>query len=102
MPDPVAVEFTEPLDHALLERELDVMDASGSRVEGSVEIDRNETRWRFTPSSPWKPGNYSIRVGTVIADLAGNMVDHPFEVDVFEKVDDRIARESRELPFTIN
>ena len=102
MSDPVVVEFTEPLDHALLECELEVIDASGSRVEGSVEIDRDETRWRFIPSSPWKPGNYLIRAGTVIADLAGNMVDHPFEVDVFEKVDARIARETRELPFTIN
>ena len=100
MSEPVAVEFSEPLDHALLERELEVIDASGSRVEGSVEIDRNETRWRFIPSSPWKSGDYSISVGTVIADLAGNMVDHPFEVDVLDKVD--VARETRELPFSIN
>jgi hypothetical protein len=100
--DAVAVEFPEPMDHALLQRQLGVLDASGKPVQGRVEIDRDETRWRFIPRALWKPGKYRIQVGTVIADLAGNMVDHPFDVDVFEKVDERIIRETKDLPFTIN
>jgi hypothetical protein len=100
--DAVAVEFPEPMDHALMQRQLGVLDASGNAVEGRVEIDRDETRWRFIPRALWKPGAYKVQVGTVLADLAGNMVDHPFDVDVFEKVDERIIRETKDLPFTIN
>jgi hypothetical protein len=100
--DAVTVEFPESMDHALLQRQLGVLDSSGKFVEGSIEIDRDETRWRFVPESPWKSGSYSVQVGTVIADLAGNMVDHPFDVDVFEKVDEKIVRETRDLKFTIN
>jgi hypothetical protein len=97
----VAVEFPDSMDHALLQRQLGVLDAAGNFVDGWMEIDRDETRWRFIPISPWKAGSYSIEVGTIIADLAGNMVDHPFDVDVFEKVDERIVRETRDLPFTV-
>lgn len=100
--DPVSVEFPEVMDHAILQRQLGVRDASRSFVEGSVEIDRDETRWRFVPKSPWEAGSYLVEVGTVMADLAGNMVDHPFDVDVFEKVDESIVRETRDLPFTVN
>ncbi len=100
--DAVAVEFPEPMDFALLQRQLAVLDASGKPVDGRVEIDRDETRWRFIPRALWRPGRYKIQVGTVVADLAGNMVDHPFDVDVFDKVDERIIRETKDLPFTIN
>ena len=99
--DPVSVEFPEPMDHALLQRQLDVLDASRNVVEGSIQIDRDETRWLFIPKSAWRLGSYSIQVGTVITDLAGNMVDHPFDVDVFEKVDETIVREVRDLRFTV-
>ena len=100
--DPVAVEFPEPMDQALLEGQLEVFDSVGNFVSGSVQIDRDETRWRFTPNSPWKSGAYSIRVGKILSDLAGNMVDHPFEVDVFETVGQQITRETRALSFTVN
>ncbi len=100
--DPVSVEFPEAMDHALLQRQLGVMDASRTVVDGSIEIDRDETRWRFIPKSPWKAGSYLIQVGTVIADLSGNMVDHPFDVDVLEKVDESAVRETRNLSFTVN
>ncbi len=99
--DPVTVEFPEPMDHALLQRQFVVLDASGNSVEGRIEIDRDETRWLFIPRSLWKPGSYSIQVGTVLTDLAGNMIDHPFDVDVFEKVDERIIRETLDLPFNV-
>ena len=100
--DPVTVEFPEPMDHALLQRQLGVVDASGKLIQGSLEIDRDETRWRFTPKSPWRAGSYSVEVGSVITDLSGNMVDHPFDVDVLEKVDENVVRETRPLPFNVN
>ena len=99
--EPVVVEFPEPLDHAILLRELDVLDSTGAEIEGPVTLDRDETRWKLTPATPWKKGAYTLRVGTNTADLAGNMVGRTFEVDLFEKVDERITRQTRDLSFTI-
>ena len=100
--EPVAVEFPEPMDHAILLRELDVLVSAGTPVEGAVTLDRDETRWILTPATPWKKGAYILRVGTSTADLAGNMVGRAFEVDLFEKVDERITRQTRDLPFRID
>jgi hypothetical protein len=100
--EPLAVEFPESMDHAIILRELDVLDSAGKPVEGAVSLDREETRWRLTPVAAWKKGAYTLRVGEVTADLAGNMVGRTFEVDLFEKIDERITRQTRDLPFTID
>ena len=100
--EPVVVEFPESMDHAILLREVDVLDSTGTAVDGPVTIDRDETRWKLTPVTPWKKGTYTLQVGTNTADLAGNMVGRAFEVDLFEKVDERITRQTRDLRFTID
>jgi hypothetical protein len=100
--EPVVVEFPQPMDRAILLRELDVLDSAGKPVEGPVAIDRDETRWKLTPTTPWKKGAYTLRVGTDTADLAGNMVGRTFEVDLFEKIDERIVRQTRDLSFRID
>jgi hypothetical protein len=100
--DPAVIDFPEPMDHAIVLRELDVLDPSGKAVEGNFSLERNETRWQMTPSAPWKKGAYTIEIGTVTADLAGNMVGRPFEVDLFEKVDERLTRQTHELRFKID
>jgi len=55
----------------------------------------------FKPSTPWKPGTYGLRVGVIISDLAGNMIDRPFEIDRFDTVTERVGRETRLIPFTV-
>jgi hypothetical protein len=98
----LTVVFPEPMDHAILERELDVVTAAGVVIKGGVSVGSGEKSWIFTPDAPWKPGSYSIRVGTALADLAGNMIDRPFEIDVFERVDNNLDRTTRSLEFKIN
>ena len=98
---PLSVEFPEPLDRALLLRLLDVRDLAENLLEGSIQVDRDETRWQFTPREPWSPGNYSLLVGTTLEDLAGNRIGRLFEVDVFERVEERITRETIPLPFKV-
>jgi hypothetical protein len=98
--EPVAIEFPEPMDQALLERLLEVT-SGNSRISGAVQIDREETRWRFTPRDPWRPGDYKVLVGAALEDLAGNGLDRPFEVDVFQKVTERLSDEQVPLPFTV-
>ncbi len=82
--EPVSVEFDEPLDQAMLEHVLSVVDAQKAEILGSIQIDRHETRWRFTPKTPWEPGRYGLRIQTKLEDRVGNSIARPFEVDLNE------------------
>ena len=99
--EPVGLDFPEPLDQALLSRVIAVMTAAGKPVRGRVEISRGETRWSFTPDAPWEPGRYRIEAMTILEDLAGNSINRPFEVDVFEKVEERITGKTASIPFSV-
>ena len=98
---PLSVEFPESMDHGLISRLLEIIDSQGDFVEGSVRVDGNETRWQFTPRERWRAGDYSLSVDTTLEDLAGNRIDRPFEVDVFERVDQRIETTTVSLPFKV-
>ncbi|MGH9722459.1 MAG: Ig-like domain-containing protein [Bryobacteraceae bacterium] len=99
--DPLIVDFREPLDRALAERLVTVVDRGGQRLEGDIRLEKEETVWRFTPREPWKPAEYRLRIGTWLEDLAGNRVGRPFEVDAFDKVTTRIKTETSDLPFRV-
>jgi hypothetical protein len=99
--EPLVVSFPEPLDRALLERVLEVRNGSGAPVAGAVTIEANETRWLFTPQAPWRAGGHTLRVATILEDLAGNSIARPFEVDVFEKVEDRALDVTESLRFQV-
>ena len=98
---PLVVTFPEPLDRALLERVLEIQDGSGDPVSGAVAVDAGETRWTLTPREPWKAGPYTLRAATILEDLAGNSLGRPFEVDVFERVEDRFLDVTENLRFRI-
>jgi hypothetical protein len=99
--EPLVVTFPEPLDRALLERVLEVSDPSGAPVPGDVVVEPGETRWRFTPRAAWKAGGYTLRAATILEDLAGNSLGRPFEVDVFDRVEDRSLNVSESLRFQV-
>ena len=73
----LTVEFSEAMNYPLLLRMLRV-----PNVEGAVDVDRQETRWRFTPRAPWSAGEYQLLVDSGIEDLAGNHVGQPFDTDL--------------------
>jgi hypothetical protein len=100
--DVLTVSFPEPLDHGILQRELDIVTSSGAIIEGGVTVGADEKSWIFTPDVVWKKGSYALRVGTSLADLAGNMIDRPFEIDVFDTVDQNLDRSTRSLDFKID
>jgi hypothetical protein len=100
--EPVTVDFPEALDHALMSRVVTVNTMAGKPVVGRVEISRGETRWQFIPAAPWPPGVYQIRALTILEDLAGNSINRAFEVDVFEKVEERVTKHSVSIPFTVS
>ena len=96
------VSFPEPLDHGLLLRGLAVEDSSGRALVGNVEITNWETRWSFTPSHSWNAGAYSLIALSILEDLAGNRIGVPFEIDVFERIDNQTEQESYRIPFEIS
>ena len=97
----LVVSIPEPLDHALMRRAIGVEDEAGRRIDGEVEVGNWETRWTLTPSRPWAAGAYSLVASSILEDLAGNRIGTPFEIDVFEQVDDTPARERFRIPFEI-
>ncbi|HTE39521.1 MAG TPA: hypothetical protein VK629_01755 [Steroidobacteraceae bacterium] len=99
--DPLIVEFPESLDHALLSRMLEIADANGSRVVGAIKVEREETRWIFTPSVAWKSGTYLLRANTALEDLAGNKLNRPFEFEGSRTPAKRASVETIVLPFSV-
>jgi hypothetical protein len=74
---------------------------SRGRVEGMVNVDRQETQWRFTPRSPWTAGAHRVIVDRGLEDLAGNTIGQPFDIDVFERVTEHITTTTVDVPFTV-
>ena len=101
--DRLAVLFPEPLDRALLMRWIDVRDAAGRSLEGSVEVDEGERRWRFRPDRPWSPGRYGLHVHPALEDLAGNTPTRLFDVATASgaRSVDPAPAEARVLPFEV-
>ena len=99
--EPLAVEFSEPMDHGLLHRLLGVRDPEDAPVLGSVQVDQEETRWRFVPERPWGRGRHTLEVSTTLEDLAGNKIDRLFEVDRFDQVENEVVDETVRLTFDV-
>lgn len=99
--EPLVVDFTTPMNYALLQRMLQVSGAHGS-VSGTISVAEHETQWRFTPQEPWHAGDYHLIVDTGIEDLAGNHVGQLFDIDVFEHVTEHITTQTISLPFSVH
>ncbi len=97
--DALEARFPEPLDRALVERVVGVLDPEGREVVGAISISESETIWRFVPGKPWRTGTYRLVVGSELEDVAGNSVASPFEVDLTTPITKRVASDRVELPF---
>ena len=98
---PLVVAFPEPLDHALLERVVWVTDDNGEELAGKVDVSTGEQRWTFTPETPWRAGEHKLVALSTLEDLAGNGIDRPFEVDVFQKVKKHVDVKRVEVRFSV-
>ncbi len=94
--EPLIVEFPKPMDFALLQRMLDV-----PGVAGKVAVDRDETRWSFTPDAPWKAGAYRLVADNLLEDIAGNHLDRAFDVDLQKTTPAPAAAKMVSLPFSV-
>lgn len=78
---PLAVDFPAALDYGLLQRALRVAAGDGRPLAGDIRVEREETRWLFTPHAPWRPGEHQLVAAATLEDVAGNRIGRPFEVD---------------------
>jgi hypothetical protein len=80
--EPLIVRFESPLDYFLAKNAVTVKASDGSIVAGGIEIDKNETIYRFIPATPWQVGRFVLHVESRLEDLAGNNLNRPFDRDV--------------------
>lgn len=99
--EPLAVAFGESLEQALAARLIWVEDAAGKRVAGKATLGANETTWRWTPDAAWAVGEYKLVADKRVEDLAGNSIEKPFEVDVFNRIQREVVAEVVRRPFQI-
>jgi hypothetical protein len=71
------------------------------RIAGALAVDRQETQWRFTPIAAWRGGAYRLVIDTRLEDLAGNSIEQPFDIDVFERVTEHITTKTVEVAFIV-
>ena len=81
------IKFAGPLDRAMLQRAIQILNSSGKQVEGVIAVSQNETAWSFTPNEFWSAGSYKIAVDSSLEDPAGNSIAKQFDVDVFDKTE---------------
>jgi len=98
--DPLVVDFGRPMNYTLVQRMLKVSGPRGD-VAGVVDIAREESQWRFMPNNPWRAGAHKLVVDMSLEDLAGNKIGQPFDIDVFDRVTERITSSTTSLPFEI-
>jgi hypothetical protein len=95
------VQFPRPLDSALLMRMLTIADSAGKEITGQITLAAEERCWQFRPDQAWAAGDYFLVADTALEDTAGNNIARPFEVDVFERVDDKPGPDFVRIPFSI-
>jgi hypothetical protein len=97
--EPLLVSFDRPLDHALVTRCLEIVDATGL-IDGVTEVGDEERCWTFVPATPWRAGPHRVVVDPVLEDVAGNSVHRVFDRDLSNPEDAPHDDGPVELPFT--
>jgi hypothetical protein len=80
--DPLIVGFDRPLDHALLQHCLKIVDADGNDTVGRACTPSGERSWQFAPAAPWERARYRLTIDPMLEDLAGNSLWRVFDRDL--------------------
>jgi hypothetical protein len=97
----LVIAFPRPLDHALLQRMIGVEGAMGKAIDGAISVTDEERRWQLVPAQPWPAGELTLVVEKTLEDGAGNNLARPFEVDVFDRVDDKPGPDYVRIPLIV-
>jgi hypothetical protein len=102
--DPLCIDLRRPLDHAITQRVLRIVNEAGGAIAGTVELEDEERTWKFVPAAAWARGKFNIIIPTAIEDLAGNNIGKAFDVDLRESTTESqpsAAAASVKLPFRV-
>jgi hypothetical protein len=99
--EPLVVRFGEPLDRALLERMLWIVDDAGQEVLGTGTVGSEESSWRFQPQESWLTGRFRLMADTQLEDLAGNSIARKFELDGFRGAESNTEEDTAAVEFEI-
>jgi hypothetical protein len=99
--DELKVAFGRPMDHALLARTLSVIGPDGSAVRGTGAAADFDRAWTFKPAADWVPRSYKLRVNSILEDVCGNAIGHPFEVEL-GKPNKPVEPKDIDVPFTVS
>ncbi|HBJ84431.1 MAG TPA: hypothetical protein DDZ88_11290 [Verrucomicrobiales bacterium] len=78
--DALTLTFDEALDPAMLHSAFRIQ-TGAETVPGTVQVAAEAKSWSFTPAASWQPGPHTLEIDPLLEDLAGNNLQHPFEVD---------------------
>ena len=77
--NPLIISFQDVVDQYSLQHRLILTDTSNKPVPGQSEAGANETRWQFTPETPWLAGTYHLYINARLADPSGNNLNGLFD-----------------------
>jgi hypothetical protein len=97
---PVILDFPEPMDYVGLQKTITVSDGR-NQISGTIAIERQETRWTFTPREPWKAGNYRLMVSNALEDLAANKMGQLFDMDAVAGVNENVEAKTIPILFSV-
>lgn len=94
--NPLRVNFSEPMEHALALRLIAVKD-----TPGRTSLNETGLAWSFIPDKTWTAGAHRLVIQPDLEDLAGNSIGKPFEVDIAGTEKDRPPAQAVELGFDV-
>ena len=95
---PLVLSFPKSLDHNSLSKLLTVKDAKDNLVASTISPSKDEKSWSFTPARPWESQEYRVVVDSKFEDVAGNMPQRPFDLDIKAPA---LTPQKLEIPFRV-
>lgn len=81
----IIIDFKQPMDYLVAKNAIHILNKNKNEVSGSYDLTNGESRLNFTPDSTWIKGDYYLQAEARLEDLAGNNLDHLFDVDNTQK-----------------
>ncbi len=81
---PLAIDMFEPMDYAVLQSAVRLLDFAGKPVEAEMTFEHGETVMLFKPAREWKSGYYSLEIEPRLEDVAGNNLERLFDRDILQ------------------
>ncbi|GAB5551373.1 MAG: hypothetical protein Sapg2KO_09640 [Saprospiraceae bacterium] len=80
--DALLINFLQPMDAALLQRMIQVLNVKNEVIPCQFQLGPNEELLKIIPLNTWKSGVYQLRIDTYLEDICGNNLLRPFDRDL--------------------